>query len=100
MGLRVRSCEWSVECEHHAGTIGLTTTPAPHPWNSDIQWATPRSPFRSVTFEQAAQFDELGFVVLEEMFEPALIARVTEELDGFEHRVDAFLRTQADERMM
>jgi phytanoyl-CoA hydroxylase len=72
----------------------------PHPWNGDFRWVTPRGPFRRVTVEQAAQFDELGFVVLEDMFEPELIERLTEELDRFELNVDAFLRTQADERIM
>jgi ectoine hydroxylase-related dioxygenase (phytanoyl-CoA dioxygenase family) len=96
----VQSCEWSVACEHHCGTDALTATLPLHPWNGDFRWQTPRGPFRRVTVEQAAQFDELGFVVLEGMFEPARIARVTEELDGFELKVDAFLRTQADERVM
>jgi ectoine hydroxylase-related dioxygenase (phytanoyl-CoA dioxygenase family) len=72
----------------------------PHPWNGEFEWTTPQGPFRRVTSAQAAQFDELGFVVLEGLLEPDLIACVTEELDGYEAKVDAFLRTQADERMM
>jgi ectoine hydroxylase-related dioxygenase (phytanoyl-CoA dioxygenase family) len=71
-----------------------------HPWNRGFTWETARGPFRRVTAAQAAQFDELGFVVLEDLVEPALVQRVTEELDQYEAKVDAFLRTQADERMM
>ncbi len=72
----------------------------PHPWNTGFAWQDHSADCTTITTEQAAQFDELGFIVLEGMFEPALIARVTEELDGFELKVDAFLRTQADERVM
>jgi ectoine hydroxylase-related dioxygenase (phytanoyl-CoA dioxygenase family) len=44
---------------------------------------------------QAAHFDEHGYVVLPEAVDPAPI---TAELDRFEERTEAFLRTQDDER--
>jgi ectoine hydroxylase-related dioxygenase (phytanoyl-CoA dioxygenase family) len=71
-----------------------------HPWNRGFTWATPRGPFRRVTDEQVACFDNDGFVVLEDQLDPALVQQVTDELDAYEARVDAFLRTQADERVM
>jgi ectoine hydroxylase-related dioxygenase (phytanoyl-CoA dioxygenase family) len=74
---------------------GLT----PHPWNHDFEWQTPCGPFRRVTNAQAAQFDEQGYVVLEDLFDAARITAVRDELDGFEAGVEAALRTQADERV-
>ncbi len=71
-----------------------------HPWNGDFKWETPRGPFRRVTEAEATQFDEQGFVVLEDLVDPDLVKRVTEELDEYESTVDAFLRTQADDRIM
>ena len=53
-----------------------------------------------VTEEQAASFDERGFVVLEDQLDSALLRRVTGELDAYEANLEAFLRTQTDERMM
>lgn len=77
------------------------TTPLPaHPWNCGFRWATPRGPFRRVTEEQVAHFDDCGFVVLEDQLDPALVRRVTGELDAYEANLEAFLRTQTDERMM
>ncbi len=71
-----------------------------HPWNRNFRWETPHGPFRRVTPEHVTQFDEQGFFVLEHAFDLDLVARVIEELDTHEAFVDAFLQTQADERMM
>jgi phytanoyl-CoA hydroxylase len=72
----------------------------PHPWNTSFEWATPQGPFRRVTDAQAAQFDELGFVVLEDLVDAATVAEITDELDAYEAKVDQFLRTQDGGRMM
>jgi ectoine hydroxylase-related dioxygenase (phytanoyl-CoA dioxygenase family) len=69
-----------------------------HPWNTSFVWSTPRGPFRRVTEEQAAHFDEHGFVVLEDLVDRKTLADITAELDSFEANVEAFLRTQTDER--
>jgi ectoine hydroxylase-related dioxygenase (phytanoyl-CoA dioxygenase family) len=71
----------------------------PHPWNHDFHWTTPRGPFRALTDAQAAQFDELGFVVLQDLFDKELITEVREELDAYESRLEELLRTQTDERI-
>jgi len=77
------------------------TKPLPaHPWNRGFTWETPRGPFRRVTEEQVAHLDECAFVVLEEQLDPALVRRVTREVDVYEASAEAFLRTQTDERMM
>ncbi len=69
-----------------------------HPWNSEFSWSTPRGPFRRVTDEQAAHFDEYGFVVLDDLVDAAAVREITAELDHFEAGVEDFLRTQADQR--
>jgi phytanoyl-CoA hydroxylase len=71
----------------------------PHPWNHDFQWSTPRGPFRRLTAAQAAQFDEQGFVVLEDLFDKELIEELRDELDAHEARLEELLRAQADERI-
>ncbi len=71
-----------------------------HPWNRDFAWATPHGSFRLVTEQEAAQFDEQGFVVLEDLVVAEVVARVTAELDAYEERVESILRTQADGRVM
>jgi len=71
----------------------------PHPWNHDFHWSAPRGPFRRLTDAQAAQFDELGFVVLEDLFDKELITEVRDELDAYETRLEELLRTQTDERI-
>jgi ectoine hydroxylase-related dioxygenase (phytanoyl-CoA dioxygenase family) len=71
----------------------------PHPWNDDFHWETPRGPFSRVTDSQAAQFDELGYVVLEDLFDNSRVDTLRRELDHFEAPVDAALKHQADERV-
>jgi ectoine hydroxylase-related dioxygenase (phytanoyl-CoA dioxygenase family) len=73
--------------------------PALHPWNTGFAWATPRGPFRRVTAEDAAHFDAHGFVVLDDLVSAETLTEITTELDRFEASVEAFLRTQADERL-
>ncbi len=70
-----------------------------HPWNTGFAWSTPRGPFTRVTENQAAHFDEHGFVVLEDLVDATTVSEITDELDRYEAGVEEFLRTQADERM-
>ena len=51
-----------------------------------------------MTDAQATQFDELGFVVVEDAVDPSTLTRVVAEVDRFEQEMEQFLRTQADER--
>jgi len=48
--------------------------------------------------EQVAQFDELGYVVIPDLIEAELVARVREEIDDFERDVDTFLASREDGR--
>ena len=69
-----------------------------HPWNLDFEWELHRGPFRRLSAAQAEQFDELGFVVIEDAVDAATLAQVTEEIDGFEAEFEDALRSAADGR--
>ena len=71
-----------------------------HPWNNAFAWRSPAPPFRALTDEQAAQFDDDGFVVIEGVFDAGEIADITVEIDRFEAEADALLRQRADGRML
>jgi phytanoyl-CoA hydroxylase len=74
--------------------------PELHPWNEGFEWksASPAR-LRRLTPEQARAFDAQGFAVLEDAFDPAEVAAVTAEIDPWEEKVSAFLRTRDDGRL-
>jgi len=78
----------------------LGSTLERHPLNTAFEWQSATEPFRRLTDDQAAQFDREGYVVIENLIDAATLAQVTTEIDRFEAKVDAFLKTQPDERMM
>ena len=53
---------------------------------------------RRVTEAEAAQFDREGWFVVDRLVDDPRLAAVTEEIDRREAKVEAFLRTQPDER--
>jgi phytanoyl-CoA hydroxylase len=69
-----------------------------HPWNTDFEWRTPSGPFRALTDAQAAQFDEQGFVVLEDVIDLDVLAEVRGACDVAEVKTDAFLHAQEEGR--
>jgi phytanoyl-CoA hydroxylase len=73
--------------------------PAPHPWNSSFAWQSPQPPFRRVTAAEASQFDREGWFVVDRLVDDPTLVTVTDEIDRREAKVEAFLRTQPDERM-
>ena len=70
-----------------------------HPWNTDFEWRTPTGPFRALDPAQARQFDEQGFVVLEDVIELELLTEVREVCDQAEAGIDDFLKSQESGRM-
>jgi ectoine hydroxylase-related dioxygenase (phytanoyl-CoA dioxygenase family) len=64
----------------------------PHDLNSDFEWRSAGGPFTIVTPEQARQYDEYGFFVLEDAFDDQVIAEVTTEIDPVEARREEWLR--------
>lgn len=71
-----------------------------HPWNDSFTWEDRPGPFRRLTYAEAAQFDRDGYVVIENLLDADTVAVATEAIDHYEAKVEAFLRTQPDERMM
>jgi ectoine hydroxylase-related dioxygenase (phytanoyl-CoA dioxygenase family) len=71
----------------------------PHPLNQGFRWEQPRGPFRRVTPEQARRYGEQGYFVLEDAFGTEELAAVIAEIDGFEEKTEAFLRSRTDGRL-
>jgi hypothetical protein len=71
----------------------MTSTPdvEPHPWNTGFAWSDHTGPFRRLTPEQAAGFDEFGFVVLDHVFTDEELAPVIADIDALEAATDQFL---------
>ncbi len=66
--------------------------PARHELNRSFAWADHRGPFRCVTAEQAHDYDERGFFVLEGALAPYEVASLEQEIDPFEARQEEALR--------
>ena len=69
-----------------------------HPWNHDFSWQDHAGPFGRLTAEQVEQFDTDGFVVVEDVLDPATLARTAEIIDGFEAATEERLRSVEGER--
>ena len=70
-----------------------------HPLNKDFEWNPHPGPYRRITREQARAYDEDGFFVLEDAFDPDTVTEVIAEIDPLEEQTEAFLRTQKDGRL-
>ncbi len=72
----------------------------PHPWNTGFAWQRPTDrSYRVVDGDQADQFHEQGFVLVEDAFRPGDLDEVTATLDGIEAGADTFLRSRPDGRL-
>jgi phytanoyl-CoA hydroxylase len=69
-----------------------------HPWNTEFTWPEHTGPFRVVTPEQAAAYDEQGFFVLEDAVDASTLAALDAEIEPFDREVLEFLRTQPEGR--
>lgn len=72
----------------------MTVPRTPHPWNDGFTWTDHPGPFTTVSAEQARQFDELGFFVVEDAFDPATLAELDREIAPGEEAVRSFLAGQ------
>jgi ectoine hydroxylase-related dioxygenase (phytanoyl-CoA dioxygenase family) len=68
-----------------------------HPWNTDFTWREHRGG-STVTPEQARQYDELGFFVVEDAFDVREMARLDQELASGDAQVREFLKDAVDGR--
>ena len=51
-----------------------------HELNKDFRWEPRGGPYRRITEEQARAYDEQGFFVLEDAFDPVTMEEVVAEL--------------------
>lgn len=70
-----------------------------HPWNTGFTWDDRTGPFRTLSPAQAVQFDVQGYVVVPDLLDADLVARVRSEIDGFEQKTADFLATLDDGRI-
>jgi ectoine hydroxylase-related dioxygenase (phytanoyl-CoA dioxygenase family) len=71
---------------------------APHPWNTGFTWRDHTAACTTITAEQAAQFDELGFFVFENAFDAATLERLDDSLISGDERAKEFLASAPDGR--
>jgi phytanoyl-CoA hydroxylase len=64
-----------------------------HELNTSFAWTDHRGPFRAVSAEQARQYDERGFFVLEDALAPGQVDALAAAIDPFEARGEEALRT-------
>jgi len=69
-----------------------------HPRNHDFSWHPVRGPFRRITPEQAAQYNQSGYFLLEGALDAAQVAAVRAEIDPVEARIEAALRAMPGQR--
>ena len=70
--------------------------PTPHPRNTSFAWTAPPGPPRLITPAQAASWNDSGFFLLEQAFDPAPLLTA---IDPFEERTTAWLRKQEGGRV-
>jgi ectoine hydroxylase-related dioxygenase (phytanoyl-CoA dioxygenase family) len=71
----------------------------PHPWNAGFVWRDHEPPFTTVTPEQARQFDEAGYFVMEDAFTAEEMAALDAHIAPGESRVREFLKEMPDGRL-
>ena len=71
-----------------------------HPRNTGFEWQDHSGPFEMITDAQAKQFDELGYFLLPEVFEPHLLDQLAQEIEPLEAQTEAFLQTREDGRYL
>jgi len=63
----------------------------PHRWNQGFSWVDHTGPFTTLTTEQVAVFDELGYFVLPNAFDQPTLARIDAEIRPGEERIRELL---------
>jgi ectoine hydroxylase-related dioxygenase (phytanoyl-CoA dioxygenase family) len=74
--------------------------PRPHARNVDFHWSAPSGPYRRITPQQARQWSDDGYFVLEDALDRPTLDRAIAEIDPWEARVEAALREQGGKRFI
>src|SRR4051794_7828644 len=69
-----------------------------HPWNVSFSWVDHEGPFTTITSEQARQYDELGFFVVEDAFDEPTLHDLDAAIAPGEAKVREFLGGLPDGR--
>src|SRR4051794_4655903 len=69
-----------------------------HPWNVAFSWPDHDGPFTTITAEQALQYDDLGYFVIEDAFDAATLRELDDAIAPGEAKVREFLGTLPDGR--
>jgi ectoine hydroxylase-related dioxygenase (phytanoyl-CoA dioxygenase family) len=77
---------------------GAVAGPARHHLNDGFTWISTRPPFQYLSERDAAAFDELGYVVIADAFDPETLAAVIGEIDPVEQELEETLRRSAGGR--
>ena len=70
----------------------------PHPWNTGFDWADHTGAHTTISADQAREFDEVGYFVVEDAFAAATLARLDAELASGDARAKEFLAGVPDGR--
>jgi ectoine hydroxylase-related dioxygenase (phytanoyl-CoA dioxygenase family) len=70
-----------------------------HPWNTDFAWIDREGPFRTLTSDHVAHYDEHGYVVVPDLVDRALLDRLRHQIDEVERGVEEFLAAREDGRI-
>ncbi len=70
-----------------------------HELNQGFQWESHSGPFRVLSAAQARQYDEQGFVVIEDVFDAITIDALIEELDPLERQLEELVEQRFDGKM-
>lgn len=79
----------SLPTETYAGRMAAVV---PHPLNEHFTWTQCRPPFRWISSDQAASFDELGYFVVHRALDAASVSVLLAEIDPVEREFEALLR--------
>jgi ectoine hydroxylase-related dioxygenase (phytanoyl-CoA dioxygenase family) len=63
-----------------------------HPWNDGFTWPGHSASGAGLTAEQVIQYDELGYVLVEDAFDVDRLAEVRAAIEPYERKVNEFLR--------
>ena len=66
--------------------------PEIHPDNKGFSWSVPQGPYQYLSEEQVKQYDEKGYLVVENAFDTELMSEVCSLIDPFEEKVTEVLR--------
>ena len=66
--------------------------PEIHPDNKGFSWSVPQGPYQYLSEEQVKQYDEKGYLVVENAFDTELMSEVCNLIDPFEEKVTEVLR--------